>query len=138
MTETSEAIVSYSLGKNYKLCSRKTIDEVFKAGVSIKAYPFIALIYPTQFSDGNSLKFVFSAPKKKFKKAVQRNRVKRICKEAVRLNKSSLEEYLVNNKQQLAVVLIYTSNDELKFEQLQRKTQKLFNAIIQHLNEANT
>ncbi len=117
------------------LCSKKTIDLVFEEGIRVKCYPFIAMVLPVQFEDSTPFKIVFSAPKKRFRKANKRNRIKRICREAVRLNKSELENYLTQHKQQLAVFLVYTGQEEIEHAPLHKKTVKLFNNIIQTLDE---
>ena len=126
---------NFKLGKNYKLCSKILIEELFKSGITVKSYPLIAIIKPVEFESGIPFKIVFSAPKRTFKKAVERNRIKRICKEAVRKNKSILETYLIENKIQLAVFLVYSSKDELNNVQLEKKTIKLFNAITKTIHD---
>ena len=97
----------YSLGKRYKLCSKVMIEELFKSGTTIKSYPLIAIFNEVTFTDDVSFKIVFSATKRTFRKAYQRNRIKRICKEAVRLNKAIIETYLTENNKQLALFLVY-------------------------------
>lgn len=125
----------FSLGKKYKLCSKVVIDDLFESGKTVKSYPLIAITKTIEFEDKIPFKIVFSAPKRNFKKAVQRNRIKRICREAVRLNKSILESYLIENNKQLALFLVYSSKDELNSKQLEKKVIKLFNEIIKSLNE---
>lgn len=125
----------FSLGKNYKLCSKVIIDDLFASGKTVKSYPLIAITKTVEFNDNIPFKIVFSAPKRTFRKAVQRNRIKRICREAVRLNKSILETYLVENNKQLALFLVYSSKDELNSKQLEKKVIKLFNEIIKSLND---
>lgn len=127
----------FSLGKNYKLCSKVIIDDLFESGKTIKSFPLIAITKTVEFNDNTPFKIVFSAPKRNFKKAVQRNRIKRICREAVRLNKSILESYLNQNNKQLALFLVYSSKDELNSKQLEKKVIKLFNEIIKSLNDTN-
>ena len=126
----------FSLGKNYKLCSKIMIEDLFKSGTTIKSYPLIAIYNLTEFNDATPFKIVFSAPKRTFRKAFQRNRIKRICKEAVRLNKVILETYLKENNKQLALFLVYSSKDELNHIQLEKKVVKLFNELIKSLNES--
>lgn len=111
------------------------IEDLFKTGTTIKSYPLIAIYNTVEFSDDSPFKIVFSAPKRTFRKAFQRNRIKRICKEAVRLNKTILESYLKENKMQLALFLVYSSKDELSHIQLEKKVVKLFNELIKSLNE---
>lgn len=112
------------------------IEELFNSGVTVKSYPLIAIHKKVTFTDNSPFKIVFSAPKRTFKKAVQRNRIKRICKEAVRLNKSILESYLLENNIQIALFLVYSSKDELNHVQLEKKVVKLFNELITSLHES--
>ena len=84
-----------TLGKKERLKSKKLIGKLFEEGKSIKKYPF-RLIYLIQ--DKNSFKIKiqasFSVPKRNFKKAVDRNRIKRLIKEAYRIEQRKiLQDY---------------------------------------------
>ena len=83
-----------TLGKKERLKSKKLIGKLFEEGESIKKYPF-RLIFLIQ--DENSLlknQASFSFPKRNFKKAVDRNRIKRLIKEAYRLEQRKiLQDY---------------------------------------------
>ncbi|MDC0099829.1 MAG: ribonuclease P protein component [Crocinitomicaceae bacterium] len=127
--------MNHSFGKAYKLCSKKLIDEVFESGVTVKSYPLIAKYKKVELTNDAPFQMVISAPKRTFKNAFQRNRIKRLCKEAIRLNKQILEEPLNNKKLTLGICLIYSAKEELAIELLNRKTQKLFNKIIDDLDE---
>lgn len=126
-----------SFGKSYSLKSKKIIDRLFKEGTRISAYPFTAFVLKTSFDDQSSMKFVFSAPKKKFKRAVDRNRIKRICRESIRLHKDPLEAFLLPREQQLAVFLVYSAEEEIPHAALQKRTMLLIQKIIQRLDEAS-
>jgi ribonuclease P protein component len=127
--------MNHSFGKAYKLCSKKLIDEVFESGVTVKSYPLIAKYKKVDLKNDAPFQMVISAPKRTFKNAFQRNRIKRLCKEAIRMNKQILEEPLINKKITLGICLIYSAKEELAVELLNRKTQKLFNKIIDDLDE---
>ena len=117
------------------LSSKKIIGSLFDSGIRIQSYPFTVMVREEQFKDAIPFKMVFSAPKKKFRHAHTRNRIKRICKEAIRLNKGDLENYLLNQNKQIAVFLIYTAKDEIQFPLLQKKAVLMLNKLIQTLDE---
>ncbi|MDG1657788.1 MAG: ribonuclease P protein component [Crocinitomicaceae bacterium] len=118
------------LGKEYKLCSHVIIEDVFATGDLIKSYPFVARIKLTKLPKQVPFQLVFSAPKRTFRKAYQRNKVKRLCKEAFRLNKYELESALTDSNKQLALFLVFTSRDKITFDVLEKRVQKLIKKII--------
>ena len=127
--------MNYKLGKNYKLCSKVIIKSLFETGVTIKQYPFIATFKEINLSSITPLKVTFSAPKRIFKKAHERNEIKRKIKEAFRLNKNIIEHYLKKNNKQIALFLVYSSQEEFSHIILEEKTKKLFDKIINKLEE---
>jgi ribonuclease P protein component len=118
------------LGKIYSLKSKIIIDSLFENGEKVSLYPYTVFFKKTELKENVPFKLVFSAPKRTFKNAYQRNRIKRLMKEAVRTNKHNLETYLNKNKIQLSLFLIYSTKDELNHSTIQKKTVKLFDKII--------
>ena len=127
--------MNYRLGKNYKLCSKAIIESLFKTGITIKHHPFIATFKEINLSPPHPLKVTFSAPKRIFKKAHQRNKIKRKIKEAFRLNKGIIEQYLKENNKQIALFLVYSAHEEVNHIFLEEKTKKLFDKIINKLEQ---
>ncbi len=128
--------MNFKLGRDYSLKSRKEIDAIFENGNRITAYPFIAFVVQKEFEEQeHPFKIVFSAPKKTFRRAHERNRIKRVMREVVRLNKTKFEKELEQHHKYLNIFLIYSSKEELKQEILHKKINKLFTKIINSLHE---
>ena len=117
----------YTLNKSEILRHKKVIRELFKSGSSFSIYP-IKIIFEIK-SEGQH-QVLFSVPLKKFKKAVERNKIRRRLKEAYRLNKHILN---INDKAKLNIAYIYISEQILPFNFLQDKMieslKKLANKI---------
>ena len=79
--------LDFSFPKKEKLKSRKLIEQLFKEGKNITNFPLKLIYLNTVFEDEVKIKTGVIAPKKNFKNAVQRNRIKRLLREAYRLNK---------------------------------------------------
>ena len=99
----------YTLGKNERLKSRKQIELLFSEGKKFVVAPF-RIFY--LFRDSPlSLQFGVGVSSKNFKKAVDRNRIKRLTKEAYRLQKNDLKEKIKSTGKQLDLFFIYTSKE---------------------------
>ena len=125
--------MDYRFGKDYKLCSKTTIDSIFTEGSQAKQFPFVVKYMQADASQKKAFQIVVSAPKRSFRFAHQRNRIKRITKEAIRLNKNELETYLTSTNKHLALFLIYSSKEEVDVGVLGRKINKLFNLSLIHI-----
>lgn len=123
----------FTLNKSQRLKSEKTIGILFRSGNRQFKYPL--KLHYTDYTPGNpiyveteyKLQFAVSVPKKKFKKAHDRNRIKRLIREAYRLNMP-----LIINQARLstqwALMFVYISDEELSFEKIQK-------TVIWHLQE---
>lgn len=132
---------SFSYNKQEKLKSRKLLEQVFAEGKSFSVFPFkvfyispaIRLDFPIKTGVGVSSKI--------FKKAVDRNYVKRLIREAYRLNKTPLHNYMHEHKKQLAIFILYVGKELPQLPQLQTKMPLLIDKLINTLHEnsvANT
>ncbi|PHR50066.1 MAG: hypothetical protein COA32_02725 [Fluviicola sp.] len=118
------------LGKAYKLCSKKVIEELFENGLKIKQYPFVLQYKQIDLPTKKNFQIVCSVPKRIHKKAVTRNRIKRLMRETVRKKKYIIEEDFPHNKKQLALFLIYTGKEEENYSLLLDKIELLFERLM--------
>ena len=122
------------LGKSYKLKSKKIIESLFNDGETVKQFPFLLKFNKQELPSKEAFQIVFSVSKRRFKKAPDRNRIKRLMREVIRKNKHSLEALLQQNNQQLALFLIYTNTEFMSFEEMNRKIVLLFERLISQLS----
>lgn len=104
-----------TLGKHERLKSRKQIEFLFQQGQRFAAPPFrvFYVIKKKELKEvtGPLLQFGVGASSRFFKKAVDRNRIKRLGREAWRLQKRELLQVLEEQNKQLDVFFIYTGKE---------------------------
>ncbi|MEO9806248.1 MAG: ribonuclease P protein component [Reichenbachiella sp.] len=114
----------YSFPKRERLSSKKLIDALFTKGASFYFYPFSIRFLPAD-ERANCHQFMVSVSKRNFKKAVDRNRIKRLLRESYRLQKHLLEENLPANKF-FMIAYIYTGKEIHSFEFIESKLADSF------------
>lgn len=114
-----------------RLKSRKLIEALFKDGQSFGAYP-LRLVWREIQPPVSSypIQFTVSVSKKKFKKAVQRNRIKRQVREAWRLNKPRLYKALQPSGKQFAFMVLYTANELFEYQEIEKSMQKIIRKFL--------
>lgn len=111
---------AYGYPKSEKLKKKRHIDLLFSEGKSVSKYPLRLVFVPVSDAD-EPYQVGVSVSKRYFKKAVDRNRYKRLLRETYRLNKASLP-YL---NQSYALMFLYQTKDKLTFDEVQEKMIRL-------------
>ena len=124
----------FTLGKTERLKSRKVIDQLFNEGKSYAFAPFRVYYLFTSASD-ILLQFGAGVSTKNFKKAVDRNRIKRVTREAWRLQKIPLQQTLEEQNKKLSVFLIYTARDLPVYKDVHEKTGKIIEKLCKMVIE---
>ncbi|MFS4492697.1 ribonuclease P protein component [Maribacter sp. 2308TA10-17] len=97
-----------SFPKKEKLKSKKLIDQLFVDGKSVSNYPIKLLYLKTELPFDVPIQTGVTVPKKNFKSAVKRNRIKRLMRESYRLNKALVFN---NSKGSFAFLFLYLGKE---------------------------
>lgn len=128
------AAKTFSYNKKEKLKSKKQLNKLFANSKSFVVFP-IKVFYVLNEEQNNIIKTGVGVSSRHFKKAVQRNRVKRLLREAYRLEKQPLHIYLNNNKKQLALFLLFIDKELPQYILLKEKMKLCMQRLIKELNE---
>lgn len=123
--------------KAEKLCRTKSIDRLFLQGESFIAYP-LRVVYLLEDEPDESLRMasvLVNVSKKKFKRAVKRNRVKRLIREAYRLNKTPYVQLLKQNGKRMDIAFLYLKNELPTFQEIEKSIQKAANVLSEKMKE---
>lgn len=122
----------YTLGKQERLKSKKLIEELYKKGNSVKAFPLRMVYLQKEHTSNYPAQVGVSVAKRNFKKAPDRNRLKRLMRESYRLQK----EIVYNNLEVPYVFMIsYLGKEEKDYEEIYAKMNKLLNLFIKNIKE---
>ncbi|OCB75437.1 ribonuclease P protein component [Flavobacterium crassostreae] len=119
--------MNFSYPKQEKLKSKNTIDLLFSEGKSVSKYPLRLVYYSGDTTEDLKIKMGVSVSKKHFKKAVDRNRYKRILRETYRLNKHLLVDALDKPH---AFMLFYQTKEKWTYDAIHTKTIQLFEKFV--------
>ena len=129
----------FTIGKEERLKSRKQIENLFDKGKSFVLTPFrvyFIMISEMPVQKGESgLKFGTGVSAKNFKKAVDRNRIKRLTREAWRLQKNEIRDKVKETQRQLNVFFIYTGKELPDFKTVKDKVAIALKKLAEKIDE---
>lgn len=119
-------MTTLSFSKAERLCSKKQIELLFGKAKGIFVFPF-KVNYLIVENNTAITQVLISVSKRNFKKAVDRNRIKRLIRECYRKNKSILNQ-LNNNKLQIA--FIYIHKEILTYSEIEKKMLAVLQKLV--------
>ena len=119
--------ISFSLGKTQRLKSHKLIKALFNEGKQVSSYPLKVLYMFTTEPVG--LQAGFTVGTRHFRRAVDRNRIKRLIKESYRVAKVALESKGKSRSQNLVLFFIYTGKEKETFTTISSKMKILLDQL---------
>jgi ribonuclease P protein component len=127
--------MKFTLGKEERLKSNLSIQELLKQGKTVSGYP---LKMYWNFSPDLQQKYparaAISVPKRKFRRAVDRNLMKRRIREAYRLNKHILYETLDQRQQKIQLIILLLSDEFIPYTQLEKGIRELLLKLVNKLS----
>ena len=126
--------MGFTFKKEERLCSRRLIDQLYAEGHRLMAFPFSVqwMIVPNLSPSTSHLspcQVLIVAPKRKFRHAVDRNRVRRLIRECYRLRKPALYSFLEEHNISIVFSMVYIHNEIMTYEQLGKKMDKLLESL---------
>ncbi len=123
-----------TLPKSERLCSKIVVDKMFTGGMSksFSVYP-LRVVYMMTDKTETPASILISVPKKRFKRAVKRNLVKRQIREGYRKNKSELFQLLETKNYSVAMAFIYLSDEIVSTQEIEAKIQTLLARMVEKL-----
>lgn len=125
------SLMRFKFPREEKLKSEKQIQAIFEKGSSISAYP-LKLVYLGSSNEGAKIKAAVSVPKRSFKSAVHRNRIKRLLREGYRLHK-----HLIFNKIEgrYAFMFLYLGKEIPSYSEIEGPMIKILENFLKRVND---
>jgi ribonuclease P protein component len=124
----------FTLKKKERLKSKALWDEVFSSGKQIKVFPLLLYYIKSPLSEDVRFQVGFAVPKKKIRKAVKRNRIKRLIREVYRIEKHGITRF---SDASYALVFLYLGKEEPHYSDLLKNMQTLMKKWVAHETEQN-
>ena len=120
--------MQFTFKKEEKLKSKKLIEQLFEQGSTLKEFPLRMVYLKVKLGTDYPVKASFSVSKRKFKRAVDRNRMKRLMRECYRNNKYNLYQ---NIEDDFILMFTYIDEKEHKYVDIEEKMIHLMMKLIQ-------
>lgn len=132
--------MDYTLKKKYRLCGETNIAQLYKEGNAFLVFP-IRVVYRTEkirnYHNRPEVRILFSAPKKRFKHAVDRNYCKRLMRENYRLKQNTLKKTLLERNMAIDISLTIIHGKLPKYNEISESMEKILNNLILAIDKNN-
>jgi ribonuclease P protein component len=128
-------VKQFTLSQNERLKSRKQIEILFRQGNNFNLFPLRASYLISTGVTEEPLQFGVGVSGRWFKKAVDRNRVKRLIRESWRLQKNDLKQMLAGKQLHMIVFLVYTGKELPEFMTIKEGTSSVIDRLSRIIHE---
>lgn len=127
MNSIKFVVMKHTLGKEERLKSKKLIERLYMERNSVKAFPLRMIFLQTEHTSDFPAQVGVSVPKRNFKLAVDRNRLKRLMRESYRLQK----EIVYNDLEKPYIFMIsYIGKEKCTYDEMYLKMEKLLTKFV--------
>ncbi len=124
----------FTFTKEERLKSKKLIEELFSNKTFVQNSVIRIYFKQVTLDCAYQAQFAFAVPKKLFQHATDRNRLKRLMRESVRLQKPMLTQILQENNKQVILLLSYHAKSLHHFQEVDEAVTKLLKKVINELH----
>lgn len=117
--------------KPERLVSKIAFDHLIREGSSCHEFPIRLIWKSMKLPSSFPAQVAFSVPRRNFRRAVDRNRIKRLMREVYRKNKGDLYSLLNENQMQYALLFVYTGKALPTYDEVRTK----ITLTLQHFAE---
>ena len=119
------------------MCSKKNIDLLFQKGHSAISFPLKVIYLETDIEYVKPCQAMFVVPKRTFKRAHDRNKLKRRMREAYRLNKAFFYEVVKSKNKKIILSFLYIGKKSEDYKQIETSIINHLKRIELALNKEN-
>ncbi len=124
---------NFTFPKKERLKGVKLIERLFKERNAVTSFPIKLFYIKVEPPTSTKIKAGVSVPKKSFKSAVKRNRIKRLLRESYRLNK----HFVFNNSEgNFAFLILYLGSEMPNYKELEKNMQIVFKKFLKKIGDA--
>lgn len=120
---------SFKFNKAERLKNHHLLSALFTSGKSFSAYPLRVVYIPIEEEGPFPAQFSLSVPKKKFRLAVDRNRLRRQVRETYRLHKHLLYKDLRDKNQRIALMVMYVAKEEKDYKEIEKAMKRIIKGL---------
>jgi ribonuclease P protein component len=121
--------------KEERLHEKKIIERLFEKGLNFYVNPFKVIFDNADFEGNYPAKAMITLSSRNFKRSVDRNRIKRLMREAYRMNKQILYDSLDKSSKKIAVIIIYTGKIMISYSEAESKIILILQRLVKENEE---
>ncbi|MFL5754070.1 MAG: ribonuclease P protein component [Bacteroidia bacterium] len=125
----------FTFKKSERLCSKKDIELLYTSGKHRTVPPLKLYWKPVLSESPSHVRVIISVPKRQFKKAVDRNRIRRQIRQIYRLNKYKFTEILIRQKKNCDLMIVYLGKTHPELKPLKEALLTAFVSIGRDLEK---